>query len=149
MTEFRHYRQLITDGGAGGVPGDCFRTCIGMCIGLPPDHVPHFVDPDHFADWRAAARRWLGLRGFDLIELPYPNPQEVIIDQLRRYAHHAPVMLSGWGKGGDLHSVVVYQGNVYDPHPSDAGLCGPHPVSQGSEIGYYWLRIIAPRPSRT
>lgn len=145
---FRHYRQMITDGGAGGVEGDCFRTAIGMCLALPPSAVPHFVDTRFFEDWRGAARQWLAQRDLDMAEWPAGVDQSRIIRQIARTFHDVPVMLSGWavresGVGG-LHSVVVFKGKVYDPHPSDAGLCGPHPALEGETCATYWLRFLCP-----
>lgn len=116
-----------------------------MCLGLKPDEVPHFVALACFADWRQATRTWLLSRGLDMIEFPWFEDQQSIIDQLALTAHDVPVMLSGWAERGDLHSVVVYRGRVYDPHPSDAGLCGPHPIENGKQDVQYWVRIIAPR----
>lgn len=142
---FRHYRQIITDGGAGGVPGDCFRTSIGMCLGLPPTAIPHFVDTRFHDDWRAAARAWLAHRQLDMVELPMGTDQGAIIAQIAASANDVPVMLSGWAERGDLHSVVIWGGKIYDPHPSDAGLCGPHPIREGSVVEAYWVRFLSPR----
>lgn len=142
---FRHYRQMITDGGTGGVPGDCFRTAIGMCLGLPPSAVPHFVDTRFHDDWRGAARAWLAQRQLDMVELPMGTDHDAIVAQIAATANDVPVMLSGWAERGDLHSVVIFNGKIYDPHPSDAGLCAPHPIREGSVIEAYWLRFLAPR----
>lgn len=142
---FRHYRQLVTDGGASGVPGDCFRTSIGMCLGLPPTAIPHFVDTRFFSDWREAARAWLADRQLDLVELPMGTDQDCIVAQITANNANVPVMMSGWAERGDLHSVVIFNGKIYDPHPSDAGLCGPHPVRPGSTVEAYWVRFLSPR----
>jgi hypothetical protein len=145
VRQFVHYRQLIIDGPQTGRAGDCFRTAVGMCIGLPPADVPHFVEAHPVIDWRAATCDWLKARGLDLFEWPDFRDLQRILDDLCWNANDVPVMLSGWAERGDLHSVVVHRGVVYDPHPSDAGLCGPHPVRAGSPLECYWLRLVAPR----
>jgi hypothetical protein len=142
---FKSYRQLITDGPSTGRVGDCFRTAIGMCLGLPPTMVPHFVKDHPNTDWREETRRWLNSRGLDLFEWPDFRSIDHILEDMCWNANDVPVMLSGWAERGDLHSIVIYRGEVYDPHPSDAGLCGPHPVRAGNARECYWIRIIAPR----
>lgn len=127
---FPHQRYLAQrpDGHTlDGIPGDCYRTCVAIVVGLERDEVPHFVMFGSSCD--DLTRRWVRetFPGNDLgWYLPSPWPLFEDVDQrdeLQRYA----VATGPSPRGRFPHCVVVdaVTGDlVHDPHPSGAGLAG-------------------------
>lgn len=103
---------------ADGTPGDCFRACLAMLLGVDLTDVPHVVS---YVSWWDLTRRTVGelLPGFDVgcyaPEFPlYPDAEPRL------------VIASGPSPRGPFaHAVIVDARTgdlVHDPHPSRAGL---------------------------
>ena len=135
------YKQLHRHRPADGQIGDCWRTCIGCLLDLPPVEVPHFVEP-HLDDGPAAtafARRWLASRGFGLIQFAYTGTLQGILDAQAAVNPNTYFMLGGESRSGVLHSVIARNASIeWDPHPDEVGVIGP------DKDGLYWLEFLVP-----
>jgi hypothetical protein len=127
--------------------GDCHRTCIAMILNMDRDDVPHFMEgvhPDTPADdpaWEACAQKerdWLRERGLSIVVIPYvgETPLEVLLEQLGKFAIDAPVILGVTSGNGCNHSVVVYNGKIYNPN--EGTIAGP------MKDGLWWLTLYVP-----
>lgn len=139
--------QSIRDNdAAAGTFGDCHRTCIAMILDLDRDEVPHFMadcppglppdDPRSVASERAE-RAWLAGRGLVPVYVPYPGelPLTTLLEQLKVTARGTAVVLGCTSGRGYNHSVVVYEGLVYNPNQGI--ILGPMQDSM------WWVTIYA------
>lgn len=142
MTGFRHLRQLNGHVPAIGVYGDCHRTCLAMILGCEPMAIPNWGDESLFGDdWRARKREWFAERGIGVICFALDLP--TVADTVAQIGvcSSGPVELSGRSPRGDWnHAVVVADGRIFDPHPSDAGLAGP------CGDGFFWVETMTYLP---
>jgi hypothetical protein len=126
--------------------GDCHRTCIAMILDLDRDEVPHFMaecppglPPDDPRSQAAeqAERDWLLGRGLVPVYVPYPGdlPLTTLLEQLKVTARDTAVILGCKSGRGSNHSVVVYDGLVYNPN--EGFIAGP------MTDGMWWVTIYA------
>lgn len=133
-------------GGEGGPYGDCHRTCIAMILDMDRDEVPHFmaeVPPNAPVDDPAcvaaeeAERDWLSALGLTPVYVPYDGSASLdhILAILSRTARDAAVILGCTSSNGSNHSVVVYQGRIYNPNMGT--VVGP------MADGMWWVTVYA------
>ncbi|KUR80795.1 hypothetical protein [Novosphingobium sp. FSW06-99] len=139
---FQPQLQCFRHDPESGVYGDCYRTAVAMCLGVPRDQVPHFCsDPERDSPDREWANRrdaWLASHGMCVIEIPWPD-LDVLIAQSGLSFGEGAVTVSGYSPRGTLHECVIYKGRLFDPHPDGGGLIAPH------DDGHYWSHIFTRR----
>jgi hypothetical protein len=140
-----HHRQRFMHDERAGVFGDCSRTCQAMVLGWWPDDIPNWSDKRLFSltQWQAQQREWFLRRGVAMFVVAFEMAQ--LSDVLRHISlvSTGPVTLGGKSPRGEFnHEVVVLDGRLIDPHPSDAGLAGPC-----LDDGLWWVTILSARPS--
>jgi hypothetical protein len=129
--------------------GDCHRTCIAMILNMERDDVPHFmagVSPDLPAEHplcKAAERaeiEWLARYGLTPFNIGFygETPLTEILQMLKSTAHGAPCILGCTSTNGCNHSVVIHEGQIYNPN--DGQIAGP------MRDGYWWLTIYSVGP---
>lgn len=129
--------------------GDCWRTCLGMALGLDPLTIPHFGDDRLYplADdaGRKAEAAWLAELGWTRISLPLHGGWgwEWVADVLRQQPRDAVIVITGKSPRGEWnHDVVWRDGVLFDPFNEAEGI-----VLAGPAIGpgeWYWANIITP-----
>jgi hypothetical protein len=130
--------------------GDCHRTCIAMILNMSRDHVPHFmhgVDPATPADdpvWQRCEQEelaWLRKRGLTTVHVPLPGETELktVLEQYKVLGCGAPFILGCTSSNGCNHSVVVHDGQVFNPN--DGHIRGP------MQDGIWWLTIYSVGPN--
>jgi hypothetical protein len=133
-----------------GLVGDCHRTCIAMILNMNRDDVPHFMaklTPDMPADHplckeaEQAEIKWLRPYGLVPVNVAYPGetPLETVLELTKQLMHGAPVILGCRSGNGCNHSVVIWDGRVYNPN--DGFIAGP------MNDGYWWLTIYSVGPN--
>lgn len=143
-------KHRFNDG--SGVVGDCHRTCIAMMLNMDRDDVPHFMadvpyhtDAQHPLQVAAAQaeQAWLAQFGLTALSLPYSGeaPLEQLLDQIRMTGNGAPVLLGCTSGNGVNHSVVVWEGQIYNPNGDGGIIAGP------MADGYWWLTIYSVGPN--
>lgn len=117
--------------------GDCHRTCIAMILDLDRDEVPHFMDgvpntaPADAPESRAAEqaeRDWLAGRGLVPVYWGYEGSStslEQVLAVLEQTTRGTAVILGCTSGRGLNHSVVVYQGRIYNPAGGNGVIAGP------------------------
>ena len=151
----KFHKQQVLSNQIHNVAGDCLRTCIACILDCEqPQDVPHIRDFSQFSiGIRYELNEWLanwdvkGLRMFEtqmMFETGSNTPNDVIthIRRMNRTVPATPMpeyILYGRSIRGGDHAVVVYDdsGKIWDPHPSDAGLCGP------CSDGFYRICVLA------
>jgi hypothetical protein len=119
---------------SGSSFGDCHRTCIAMILDLDRDEVPHFMEgvpkdaPADAPECQAAEqaeRDWLAGRGLVPVYWGYDGgtPLEDVLAVLAQAVRGTAVILGCTSPNGHNHSVVVYEGRVYNP--SGGAIAGP------------------------
>lgn len=127
-------QQYAAHGGAQ--LGDCHRTCIAMILDLDRDEVPHFMaNVPHEADAESpeckaaeeAEREWMAARGLAPIHWGYTGdtPLLEVLAVLGRLVRGTAVILGCTSGNGVNHSVVVYEGAIYNPAGGNATIAGP------------------------
>lgn len=126
--------------------GDCQRTCIAMVMGLDVSDVPHFGDQNLYPPdaSRKAEMEWLRERDYGYIQIPVFG--EWGMDYIRGLVENVPVIISGRSPRGDWnHDIVLFKGEIYDPHPDNTGLAGPCiDKDKPDEPKWYWVRFVVP-----
>lgn len=126
--------------------GDCHRTCLAMILDLDRDEVPHFMEqvplnapadaPECIAA-EQAERAWLAARGLTPVYVAYTG--EATLDDLMQVlgatVKEAAVILGCTSSSGNNHSVVYYQGRIYNPNTNV--VAGP------MRDGMWWITIYA------
>lgn len=115
--------------------GDCHRTCIAMILDMDRDEVPHFMEhvpknadaesPEAQAAERAE-REWMAARGLVPIHWGYTGDtslEEVL--KVLRLCSGTGLILGCTSGAGFNHSVVVYDGRIYNPAGGNATIAGP------------------------
>lgn len=126
--------------------GDCHRTCIAMILDMDRDDVPHFMDnvpansPADSPECKAAEaaeRAWLAELGLVPVYIPYLGemPLEELVVHLNHTVRGAAVVLGCTSSNGTNHSVVFYEGQIYNPNASS--VAGP------MVDGMWWITIYA------
>jgi hypothetical protein len=140
-------KYLFNDG--SGQFGDCHRTCIAMLLNMPRDEVPHFMqsvpygtppgDPLQAAAAKAEAE-WLAERGLAAVSWGYTGdtPLEDVIAVTVKQTR-APLILGCTSQNDCNHSVVLYDGQIYNPNGGE--IKGP------MQDGYWWLTAISVGPN--
>lgn len=129
--------------------GDCHRTCIAMILNMDRDDVPHFmadVSPNEPADSAAslgalnAEREWLAKRQLAPVSIPFTGDIQLsdILAMLETQTT-APVILGCTSTNGTNHSVVVHEGQIYNPNFGE--VAGP------MQDGFWWLTIFSVGPN--
>lgn len=138
-------KYLFNDG--SGQYGDCHRTCIAMIFDLDRDDVPHFMEdvpPGQSAECpesvaaEAAERQWVLDRfGVTPVSIGYTGdtPLDGLLTTLGHCLKGAAAIL-GCRSGNGNHSVVVYQGEIYNPH-GEGVITGP------MTDGFWWVTIYS------
>lgn len=140
--QFQRYRVA-----GQGAHGDCHRTCIAMVLDMDRDDVPHFNadvapgTPGHTAvsqAAKAAERAWLADHGLVPVGVPFPGTEslDVLLEQFGMVSDGLAVVLGCRRDDHADHSVVLYQGRVYDP------LGDPAPLRPMLD-GMWWVTIYA------
>lgn len=103
----REVTQTILDDQDPDTPGNCLQAAVASLLGLDLDAVPHFVQHDDWLERLGAFGQQAGYR------VVYRSPGEPV-----------PMGVAyGRSPRGVQHAVVVLDGvQVWDPHPSRAGL---------------------------
>jgi hypothetical protein len=135
-------RHLESDGQFG----DCHRTCIAMILDLDRDEVPHFMDgvpnndpadsPACLAA-EAAERAWLAQRRLTPVYVAYDGRTtfDDLMGVLAVTVKDTAVILGCTSTNGTNHSVVYYQGTIYNPNLN--AIAGP------MNDGMWWVTIYA------
>lgn len=129
-----------------GLYGDCHRTCIAMILDMDRDEVPHFMDGvpkncpvDHPASGRAERleREWLATQGLTPVNVAYPGDLSLaqLMELLSYVTKEAAVIVGCTSSSGTNHSVVYYQGRIYNPNTNT--IAGP------MADGMWWITIYA------
>lgn len=108
MTEL--VTQTILAGQIPGRQGNCLQAAIASLLGLPLDDVPHFAEST--GDWVEDMVAFAGVHGFNIVWRGNIGP--------------APKCGLAFGptvRSADItHAVAIVDGEIWDPHPSRAGL---------------------------
>lgn len=131
------------------VVGDCHRTCIAMLLNMDRDDVPHFMegvpynatadDPRSKAAERAEAA-WLAQRGLAAVTWGYTGDTNLgdVLEVVSKQCH-APVILGCQSENGCNHSVVIWQGEIYNPNGGT--IAGP------MLDGFWYVTALAAGPN--
>jgi len=129
-----------------GLYGDCHRTCIAMILDMDRDEVPHFMDgvPKNAASdspecVRAELdeRAWLATQGLTPVNVAYPGDLSLaqLMELLAFVTREAAVIVGCTSSSGTNHSVVYYQGRIFNPNTNT--IVGP------MKDGMWWITIYA------
>jgi len=135
------YKQLHLHRPAQGQIGDCWRTAIGCLLDLPPERVPHFVEPD-FSDAQGCRERtlaWLGERGLTYVEFAFQGDLHQVMTMMAG-VNPGTYYLVGGNSGNHVgHTVVACDDQiVWDTAIDNSGIVGP------MDDGLYWLTLLVP-----
>lgn len=101
--------QTIFAGDPSGRMGNCLQAAVATLLGLPLDDVPHFAEST--ADWVEDMVWFARSNGFAIVWRGGGEPPQFGLA-------FGPTVRSADIK----HAVAVVNGEVWDPHPSRAGL---------------------------
>lgn len=116
--------------------GNCMQTCIAGLLGKQISEVPHFGEGLTFDRQNPTLREQEGIEfmnrvhsylksiGYRFFEVFYNATWEELKTLLKMNSH-VPLLVSGASERGTNHSVIMYDGEVFDPHPDNLGLTGP------------------------
>lgn len=116
--------------------GNCMQTVIAGLLGKQIDEVPHFGEGLTFDRTDPALRESEGIEfmnrvhsylksiGYRFFEVFYNVSWKELKDTLKMNSQ-VPLLVSGVSDRVTNHSVIMYDGEVFDPHPDNIGLCGP------------------------
>lgn len=94
----------LTQSDTSSETGNCLQTAVAAVLELPVDQVPYMIDGD---DWTAELEKFLATRGL----CPRVGPVEPLFGiQVGRTVRETS------------HTVACVNGEVWDVHPSRAGL---------------------------
>ncbi|MHA6764706.1 hypothetical protein [Streptacidiphilus sp. PAMC 29251] len=112
--------QTIMVGDPQGRIGNCLQAAVASLLDLDLDDVPHFAEHD---DWLNRMVDWANARGWKVQQRP---PAAIV-----------PIGIAyGPSVRGVTHAVVFSFGDqVWDPHPSRAGLLSISGIYEFSRIG--------------
>jgi len=139
------FKQLNFHRPEEGLIGDCFRTCIGCLLDMPPESVPHFTE---LGDWKADTSLetqrllnvWLEQFNLRYIEYPLEATEETLQIYLRHYFPDMYVHVGCSSKHGG-HSVIrKNEDYIWDPSKDNSGCVGP------MKDGYYWIGLLVHHP---
>lgn len=127
-------RYRYNDG--SGVLGDCHRTCLAMILDLDRDEVPHFMeqvpydapsDSPECQAAEAAERAWLASRSLVPVYWGYDGSTSLdhVLATLTSTVRGTAVILGCTSGNGVNHSVVFYDGRLYNPGGHAATIAGP------------------------
>lgn len=145
----KRIKQLIKHDPDNGKWGDCYRTCVAMAMGMEPEHVPHFCDGGDRSGIDGC-RKWLSGQGLGLWRAFYPGEYSFsdILVTFGLYSEGVPIIMTGYGKRGVNHCVVVLDGEVFcDPA---TGKADPEPFlgpAQGDGESFWWAEVITKIPA--
>jgi hypothetical protein len=141
-------KYLYNDG--SGQYGDCHRTCIAMILNMDRDDVPHFMADVPYGcvpgDERSKAAEqlendWLAARNLATVNWGYDGATttlEQVIEVVCRLAR-SPVILGCQSQNRCDHSVVLWEGEIYNPNGGE--IAGP------MKDGFWWITAIAVGPN--
>ncbi len=132
-------KQIIKHDPENGTYGDCHRTCYAMLLDREHDGVPHFAE--HGLElFFEIEKAWLESEGLLKISFAFPPIDTIPIRSLLKIFDDLnpgiPFILGGTSKIGTGHSVVYFEGEMYDPSENDTGIVGP------MSDGFYWIEYI-------
>ena len=132
------HTQAFLHDPATGIRGDCYRTAIACLLDVPRDDVPHVFEHDTPAIQRATGA-YLRRFGLAMLEMPLKGADaaDVVAFMAGTNPDIPSFLLSGTTPRGWDHTVVVHDGEVWDPHPSRSGLTGP------CDDGFWWVGALA------
>lgn len=136
------HKMLVAHDPENGTYGDCHRICVATILGLDPTEVAHFYaagpnSPPEDVHLEIAA--YLETQGFRQVHIPFGSPLDDVFKTIKCCMADVPVILGSQSRSGCGHSVVVYNGEIFnDPSTEEAGIVGP------MEDGYYWITFFAP-----
>ncbi len=134
------YQQLFRHLEDGVAPGDCWRTCLGCLLDLPPLEVPHFVQ---IAGWEnntectRLTKEWLKEKGFYLFEVAFTGELQGILNYMEAVNPGIYYTLGGNSANHTGHSVICLNDKiVHDPGIDAPGIVGP------MDDGYFWIGAL-------
>lgn len=143
----RFYKQLNAHKPAEGLYGDCFRTCIGCLLDMPPEDVPHFFDganeENNGSQWQALGE-WLAGRNLAIATFPVAAagddvPATAIIKHICEWNKDISMLLFGKSKTGVDHVVIIRNGEIFhDPSFLNNSVVGP------ASNGVYTVALLIP-----
>lgn len=109
--------------------GDCFRTCLGCLLDMPPETVPHFYDgcgqDDDATEANEAIRYWLFQQGYVMVQFAYECPLEQVQHFMSVSNPTVYYLITGKSVTGNNHVCVGLAGDIiWDPAPEGKGLVG-------------------------
>lgn len=131
--------------------GNCMQTCIAGLLGKQIHEVPHFGEGFTFdlgnPELRASegvafierVKSYLKSINYRWFEVLYDTPVENL-QNILKMNEGIPMIVSGQSKRGTNHSVIMYNGETYDPHPANNGLIGP------LDNGYFAVAVLVKIP---
>ena len=132
--------------------GDCYRTCIAVCLGMVRDSVPHFVElygGDGWNDGEAVSQEinaWLNDRGMMKLEVPMSG--EVPFDRVVEIASSWLGGLSRFIIGGKsvrgFDHVIVWDKDEGYWDPAKNAVNGEEMLVGPQTGGVWWIIAIVP-----
>lgn len=116
--------------------GNCMQTVIAGLLGKQIDEVPHFglgltfdrndpvIREREGVEFMARVHAYLHSINYRMFEVMYDTDLDGLKSVLG-VNNNVPLLVSGVSRRGTNHAVIMYGGELYDPHPDNIGLCGP------------------------
>lgn len=101
--------QTILMGDPSGVPGNCLQAAVATLVDAPLRCVPHFAE---FHEWEPVMRRFAEQYGY-------------AVRDVQNVPHFGLIFGRTVRSDTEAHAVAVLSGQIWDPHPSRAGLTRP------------------------
>lgn len=132
---FIPYKQTIEHNPPHQI-GNCMQVCIAGLLGKQIHEVPHFglgltfdrknptLREQEGIEFMNRVHTYLKSVGYRFFEVFYNVTLKELKDLLKMNSQ-VPLLVAGVSERGTNHSVIMYDGEVYDPHPDNIGLTGP------------------------
>lgn len=123
--------------------GDCYRASLASILNVSPYSVPHFGEIyKHQDSFHEEVDQWLGQFGFTTANMVMhgDTPFEEVARLWNNINPGVPAILSGVIESGAGHSIVMCDGDYFNP--STAQITGPFPP-EGQSEGGWWISTVA------
>ena len=128
------YLQLVGHDPDNFSVGDCWRTCIGCLLNMPPEKVPHFCENswDDGAKVEKLTKEWLRLKGLSYIEIPFTCTVPELLAHCAANYPDVYHIISGRVDDGPNHAMIGLNGHfLWDPSGGEDGILnGPMDTQQ-------------------